>query len=583
MQPINLLLFVSITTYIRVSWAAPNEHCPPLGPVLPPPTHASSSPAVASSVATLQRFLDVYTAQFNHSAVAIGLKSIHENDYILQYAYSPPNRDARGVQEVNSDTVFRIASVSKIFPVLGLLRLHGVSLDDPVTKYVPELLALNGQAREQSPIWTIPWDEITLGALASHLSGIGADMIFDYTPYGNFTPYGFPPVNKSKLLGCSGGLGLPECDRTVFFERFGERAPVQLPFSPNAVYSNAGFAILGFAFESATNRSFRDFVQHEVWAPLNMTSTFATKPDDSVGFIPTDDIWWNASLGYAEPGGGYYSSINDLTRFGEAILRNEVGLSATQTRKWLKPLSQTSSLGTLIGAPWEIYRISNVTTDGRLIELYTKDGGLITYNSVFALIPDYDLVATILVAAPLVENEATAIDTRIILSKLLESLLPGIEEAGKDEAALTHGGTYRDELTNSSITLTLDDGPGFNISSWIVRGVDVIGSWSGLSFIPNPVPPTDSPLRFRLYPTTVQTDSHASWRSVAQRATPETIALIESQLLPPQSLCVTWGQLDRATYMLQAQDHFVFTLDSQGKATAVELVAYAVSMTRQEE
>lgn len=87
----------------------------------------------------------------------------------------------------------------------------------------------------------------------------------------------------------------------MFFERFGERAPVQLPFSPNAVYSNAGFAILGFAFESATNRSFRDFVQHEVWAPLNMTSTFATKPDDSVGFIPTDDIWWNASLGYAEP------------------------------------------------------------------------------------------------------------------------------------------------------------------------------------------------------------------------------------------------------------------------------------------
>ncbi|KAK4646842.1 hypothetical protein QC761_0046940 [Podospora bellae-mahoneyi] len=135
MQPINLLLFVSITTYIQVSWAAPNEHCPPLGPVLPPPTHASSSPAVASSVSTLQRFLDVYTAQFNHSAVAIGLNSIHEKDYILEYAYSPPNRNARGVQEVNSDSVFRIASVSKIFPVLGLLRLHGVSLDDPVTKY----------------------------------------------------------------------------------------------------------------------------------------------------------------------------------------------------------------------------------------------------------------------------------------------------------------------------------------------------------------------------------------------------------------------------------------------------------------
>lgn len=271
-----------------------------------------------------------------------------------------------------------------------------------------------------------------------------------------------------------------------------------------------------------------------------------------------------------------------MTRFGEAILRYELGLSASQTRKWLKPLSQTSSSGTLVGAPWEIYRIKNATTDGRLIELYTKGGDLITYHSVFALIPDYDLVATVMVAGALGANEARGIDATVFLSKLVEIVLPGVEQAGRNEADLAYGGTYRDEVTNSSLTLTQDDGPGFNIESWIVRGVDVIATWLGFSILPNPTPPTSSPLKFRLYPTTVQTKNQTSWRSVSQIGPPEDVAKLENLLLPPQALCVTWGQLDRATYMLQAQDHLVFTLDEQGRTTKVELVGYAVTLARQQ-
>ncbi|KAK4160896.1 beta-lactamase/transpeptidase-like protein [Cladorrhinum sp. PSN259] len=579
---VNFTLLTALAAKFTVSWAALNGHCPPLGPVLPPPLSPSTNPAVAASVAAFQQLMDGFTAQYNQSAVAIGLKSIHEDKYLVEYAFTPPIRDSRGSQQVDSNTVFRIASVSKIFPVLAILKLHNVSLDDPVTKYVPELLALSKQARENSAIWAVAWDEVTLGALASHLAGIGVDMTPDYTPFGDFTPYGFPPVNESRLLGCSGLLGLPACNRSVFFERFGERAPVQLPFSPNAVYSNAAFAILGFVVEAITNRPFNEFIETEIWRPLNMTLTFAAKPDDALGFIPTDDIWWNATLGYGDPAGSVYSTINDMTRFGDAILRHELGLSASQTRKWLKPLSQTSSSGTLLGAPWEIYRIQNATTDGRLIELYTKAGDLITYHSVFALIPDYDLVATVMVASALGSNEASGIDATVFLSKLVETVLPGVEQAGRNEADIMYGGTYRDEATNSSLTLTQDDGPGFNIESWVVRGVDVIATWLGFSILPNPIPPTSSPLKFRLYPTAVRTNNQTSWRSVSQIAPPEHIAKLENLLLPPETMCITWGQLDRATYMLQAQDHLVFTLDEQGRATKVEMVGYAVTLARQQ-
>lgn len=152
-------------------------HCPPLGPVLPQPTQPSTHQAVPLATAALKDALDKLTASFNGSALAIGVKSIHESNLLFEYAYTPPIRDPRGVQKVDSDTIFRLGSLTKVFPMLALLKLHdrGVSLDDPVTKYVPELRDLNSQAREQTPIWTVDWDDITLGSLASHLGGIASD------------------------------------------------------------------------------------------------------------------------------------------------------------------------------------------------------------------------------------------------------------------------------------------------------------------------------------------------------------------------------------------------------------------------
>lgn len=157
--------------------AALDGHCPPLGPVLPPPTQPSKHEAVPAAANALRDFLDNETSFYNDSAVAIGVKSIHEDSLLFEYAYTPPNRDKRGVQKVDSDTVFRLGSLTKVFSVLSLLKLkdRGVSLDDPITKYVPELRELKSQARADSPVWTVEWDDITLGALASHMGGIPSD------------------------------------------------------------------------------------------------------------------------------------------------------------------------------------------------------------------------------------------------------------------------------------------------------------------------------------------------------------------------------------------------------------------------
>lgn len=155
--------------------AALNGLCPPMGPVLPPATSPRTDPGFDAAAITLKTKLQELTSRFNYSAVSLGVMSIHEATPMFEFHHSPQNFDPRGVSEVNSDTVYRLASMTKLFTVLGLLRTEKVSLEDPITKYLPELRDIHKEAAAQDAIHILNWDSITLEALAAHQSGIGAD------------------------------------------------------------------------------------------------------------------------------------------------------------------------------------------------------------------------------------------------------------------------------------------------------------------------------------------------------------------------------------------------------------------------
>ncbi|KLO89466.1 uncharacterized protein LW93_1525 [Fusarium fujikuroi] len=573
----TLQYFIYTSLFVGDSLAARGGHCPPLGPVLPAPVHPSTHSSVKSAVAAIQARLEEETAPFNLSSIAVAIKSTYEDDYLLEFASTPPKVDPRGVEKVDSDTVFRLASLSKVFPVLALLKLYKVDLDDAVTKYVPELRALNKQARKQDAVWAVDWDQVTIGALASHTGGIPADLATDVEPYGDWTRLGFPKADPSKSLNCSGLLGIPECTKEDFFERFGERPPVYAPYAVNPVYSNVGFAIMGFIIEKVSGISSGEFIKKEIWDPTGMEHTFYSKPDDSLGFIPVDDEWWNATLGYGDPAGEYYSSINDLMAFGDAILKNKL-LSPVETRKWLKPATSTSSRGILLGHPWEIFRADNVTKDGRLIEFYTKAGDITTYHSLFVLIPDYNLTITLLNAGPEVSGGLL----QTLFSEIVKELLPAVEDAGKDEAAKVYGGTYTDNKTNSTLTLSVDDEPGFSITNWTVRGIDIASTYLSIGLPPTfPTPPGE--VRFRLYPTGLKSDTESSWRMMATAGSAEDNDEANALFAWPDGNCNTWASLDRIVYQLLAHEHFVFTESGKGSdrtAEKLELVGYRVELQK---
>ncbi len=91
--------------------------------------------------------------------------------------------------------------------------------------------------------------------------------------------------------------------------------------------------------------------------------------------------------------GGYYSTSNDLIKFGKGILRHQL-LSGAATRAWLKPRSPVSygyfGLVPLANRPRQ-----QSDRSGRIIDIYTKTGSMGDSNSLFVLIPDYGLVMTV--------------------------------------------------------------------------------------------------------------------------------------------------------------------------------------------
>ncbi|KAI1207324.1 beta-lactamase/transpeptidase-like protein [Annulohypoxylon truncatum] len=578
MQLTRCLLWVCPLSVVLIHdvFAAKNNHCPPLGPVLPVPTSPNSHPAVQSAVSMLQETIDNITATFNSTALSIGVKSIHEMAPLVDSHYTPPVLDPRGTSHIDASTAYRINGVSKVILMIAL-KASGARWEDPVTNYLPRLRELRKQqVSTVDPITTVNWDDITVWALATHTSGIGSDLIRDMGSFPvNWTKLGLPPTHEKVNCGILGSL--PPCHEQDFWDNFGKRSPVFDPYT-SPLYSNTAFYILSLVIEAIAGYPYSKFVKKHVLEPIGTRDTTSAKPNDNLGAISLNDTFWNATLGIDEPAAGYYSSTQDLLVLGEAILTHRFA-SPRDTRRWFAPATFTSSVGTFIAAPWEIIRANNVTSDQRLVQFNTKAGSGGTYHSMFAIVPDYDLVVSILTSGPESSNNLV----QQLFSQVITTLLPAVESAGKDEAQTAFAGTYTNEETNSTLTLSVDDeGPGLNITEWIVRGTDIPSHWlnytSGISSdLSNIYTST------RLYPTGLTTGLRTSWRVAVDLGTPDEIAQANAQLFWPQSNCVAWATMDRLVYEYRALDEMIFDSvvgDSGFVAANVELVGFQTTLQR---
>jgi CubicO group peptidase (beta-lactamase class C family) len=152
-------------------------------------------------------------------------------------------------QPVTPETIFHMASVTKPFvgtAVMQLVEQGRVDLDSPVTKYLPYFELKDDR-----------FASITVRHLLTHTSGM-------------------PDVDDYRW-------DKPEYDAGSLERHVRSLRDKPLLWAPGTkfAYSNLGYEVLGDLVAKASGKSFEDFVEANILAPLNMTSStlLVTKAD----------------------------------------------------------------------------------------------------------------------------------------------------------------------------------------------------------------------------------------------------------------------------------------------------------------
>jgi CubicO group peptidase (beta-lactamase class C family) len=201
-------------------------------------------------------------------------------------------RDVGARAPVTSDTVFRIASMTKSFTALAILKLRDegrLSLDDPAERYVPELADL--------PYPSADAPRVTIRHLLTHAAGFPED-----NPWGDRQ------------------LAISEAQMTALLRR-------GIPFAnvPGVAYeySNFGFALLGRIVSVVAGTPYRTYVQREILGPLGMRSTTLEPADVPADRLARGYRWEDGQWRLAPPRadgafgamGGMLTSMDDLGRY----------------------------------------------------------------------------------------------------------------------------------------------------------------------------------------------------------------------------------------------------------------------------
>jgi len=291
--------------------------------------------------------------------------------------------DMKTKKPVNSHTLFRVASITKSFLSIGILKLveeGKLQLDAKLSDLIPEIKIEN------------PWektDPVRLVNVLEHTAGFD-DMHFNefYSPGG-------------KILSAKEILEINPASRRVRW-RPGTRMS----------YSNPGYAVAGYLLEKFTGERYEEYLKELILIPLGMNDGTFDRSEIEPGKVPIgyEIIDGNAvAVGYREVSfrwaGSLNASASDMAGFVRFLLnRGWSGESQTiDTSLVFRMETHTTSYASEKGLKGGYGLANMISVKGNVIS-YGHSGGIDGFISKYRYFPSVGLGFVVLLN--MVSNEA---------------------------------------------------------------------------------------------------------------------------------------------------------------------------------
>ncbi|MUP46960.1 serine hydrolase [Gramella sp. BOM4] len=247
-----------------------------------------SEPLATEPGKRVDQLMTPYSGKNVPGAAALVMK---DGNVIFSRAYGMANLTYDIPFETNTPT--NIGSTSKQFTAFAILLLAEqgkLSLDDDIRKYFPELPDFD--------------QKVTIRNLLTHTSG-----------YREF-------LNTLAMTGRDLGSSL---DRSILIKMLERQPALQNEPGNKWNYNNTGFALLADLVEKVTDTPFPEWMEENVFEPLNMNNSLVRGNQNQV--VP------NRSTGYGINKNGNYEELQDL---GGAMGAGGIYASIDDLAKWVR-------------------------------------------------------------------------------------------------------------------------------------------------------------------------------------------------------------------------------------------------------
>ena len=253
-------------------------------------------PEVAASLTVLDTWIEAIVAKQEQPGLSIGI--VYDQDLIWAKGYGHADLERR--IPATPTTVYRIASISKLFTATAIMQLRDagkLQLDDSVSQRLPRFSIK--KTYEGGP-------PITIRQLITHTSGLPREL-----GGVNWSDVSFP-------------------SRDEMFRTLATQATV-FPPQTEWKYSNLAVSLAGEIVAEVSGEPWAQYVERHILRPLGMAATRPVPVRDTPGLavgygrrVPgrARDVEPFADMGAESPAANIASSVEDLAKFVSLQLRD---------------------------------------------------------------------------------------------------------------------------------------------------------------------------------------------------------------------------------------------------------------------